>query len=55
LQGDSGDGHKKNSLDPNLRKELASDLTYFRTMRELMSMASIFLPSEEDAALLFSW
>jgi sugar/nucleoside kinase (ribokinase family) len=43
----------KISLDPNVRKELASDLTYFRTLRELMSMASIFLPSEEDAALLF--
>ena len=43
----------KISVDPNVRKELVSDPTYFRTLRELMSMASIFLPSNEDAALLF--
>jgi sugar/nucleoside kinase (ribokinase family) len=43
----------KISFDPNVRKELASDASYFTAVRELMGMASIFLPSEEDAEILF--
>jgi sugar/nucleoside kinase (ribokinase family) len=41
------------SFDPNVRKELASDKGYFGVVRELVEMASIFLPSEEDAEALY--
>ena len=43
----------KISFDPNIRKELVSDPSYFDAVKELMSMTSIFLPSDEDAAVLF--
>ena len=43
----------KISFDPNVRKELTSDPGYFAAVRDLTSMASIFLPSEEDAEILF--
>lgn len=43
----------KISFDPNVRKELASEASYFTAVRELIAMASIFLPSEEDAEILF--
>lgn len=43
----------KISFDPNVRKELASEASYFTALRELTGMASIFLPSEEDAEILF--
>lgn len=41
------------SFDPNVRKELIGNPAYFGAVRDLMSIASIFLPSEEDAATLF--
>jgi sugar/nucleoside kinase (ribokinase family) len=43
----------KISFDPNVRKELTSDPGYFAAVRELTDMASIFLPSEADAEILF--
>ena len=43
----------KISFDPNVRKELTSDPGYFAAVRVLTSMTSIFLPSEEDAEVLF--
>jgi sugar/nucleoside kinase (ribokinase family) len=43
----------KISFDPNVRKELASDESYFTAVHELTGLASIFLPSEEDAEILF--
>ena len=44
----------KISFDPNVRKELASATRAILTsVRELMAMSSIFLPSEEDAETLF--
>jgi len=43
----------KISFDPKVRKELTSDPGYFAAVRELTAMASIFLPSEEDAEILF--
>ncbi len=43
----------KISFDPNVRKELTSEPGYFAAVRELSAMASIFLPSEEDAEILF--
>ena len=41
------------SLDPNVRKELASDPSYRRTVDTLIARARFFLPSEEDLAVLF--
>jgi sugar/nucleoside kinase (ribokinase family) len=41
------------SFDPNIRKELISDLDYFTTVNELMAICTHFLPSEEDADVLF--
>ena len=41
------------SFDPNIRKELISDPAYFTTVNELMSICTYFLPSEEDADVLF--
>jgi sugar/nucleoside kinase (ribokinase family) len=43
----------KISFDPNIRKELIGEPAYFEAVRELMGIAAIFLPSEEDAAALF--
>ena len=41
------------SFDPNIRKELISDPNYFTTVNELMAISTYFLPSEEDADVLF--
>ena len=41
------------SFDPNIRKELVSDPDYFTTVNELMAVCTYFLPSEEDAEVLF--
>lgn len=41
------------SFDPNIRKELVSDPDYFTTVNELMAICTYFLPSEEDANVLF--
>ena len=41
------------SFDPNIRKELISDPAYFTTVNELMAICAYFLPSEEDADILF--
>jgi sugar/nucleoside kinase (ribokinase family) len=41
------------SFDPNVRKELIGDPAYFAAVREIAAMATIFLPSEEDADTLF--
>ena len=43
----------KISYDPNLRKELMADPAYFDIVAEMMAMATLFLPSEEDAEALF--
>ncbi len=41
------------SFDPNIRKELISDPDYFTTVNELMAICTYFLPSEDDADVLF--
>lgn len=41
------------SFDPNVRKELMGDATYFSAMTELIGLCSIFLPSADDATMLF--
>ncbi len=41
------------SFDPNIRKELISDPDYFTTVNELMRICNYFLPSGEDAEVLF--
>ena len=41
------------SFDPNIRKELISDPDYFTSVNELMAICTYFLPSEEDADVLF--
>jgi sugar/nucleoside kinase (ribokinase family) len=41
------------SFDPNIRKELISDPNYFTAVNELMAISTYFLPSEEDADVLF--
>lgn len=41
------------SLDPNVRRELAGDPGYRRTMDALLDLARFVLPSEADAAALF--
>jgi sugar/nucleoside kinase (ribokinase family) len=41
------------SFDPNVRKELVGNPAYFGSVKEVTAMASIFLPSEEDAATLY--
>jgi sugar/nucleoside kinase (ribokinase family) len=46
-------GGVKISFDPNVRKELIGEPAYFDAVRELMAMSAIFLPSEDDAAVLF--
>jgi sugar/nucleoside kinase (ribokinase family) len=44
----------KISFDPNVRKELMGNASYLAAVREMMGMCSIFLPSEDDAAMLFA-
>ena len=41
------------SFDPNVRKELMGNPSYFDAVRDMMAICSIFLPSEDDAAALF--
>ena len=41
------------SFDPNVRKELIGNPAYFASVKEMTAMASIFLPSEDDAATLY--
>ena len=41
------------SFDPNVRKELIGNPAYFDAVREMIDIAAIFLPSEDDAATLF--
>ena len=43
----------KISFDPNVRKELIGDKSYFERVHELIGISSIFLPSEEDALTLY--
>jgi sugar/nucleoside kinase (ribokinase family) len=43
----------KISFDPNVRRELLGGLEYNKAVHDLMARCSIFLPSEEDAGLLF--
>jgi sugar/nucleoside kinase (ribokinase family) len=43
----------KISFDPNVRKELIGDPAYFSAVDKLIDIATLFLPSEEDAATLF--
>ncbi len=41
------------SFDPNIRKELMGDPSYMEIVRGLIGMARYFLPSAEDADVLF--
>jgi len=41
------------TFDPNVRKELIGNAAYFGAVKEMIGMASIFLPSEEDVLTLF--
>jgi sugar/nucleoside kinase (ribokinase family) len=41
------------SFDPNIRKELIGDVSYFSAVNELMGICTCFLPSDDDAATLF--
>ena len=41
------------SLDPNIRKELLGDPNYRTVVDQLTRLATYFLPSEEDVAVLF--
>src|SRR5208283_2474842 len=41
------------TFDPNVRKELIGNPAYFGAVKEMIGMASIFLPSEEDVLTLF--
>ena len=43
----------KISFDPNVRKELIGNPAYFESVREMIEISSVFLPSEEDAVTLF--
>jgi sugar/nucleoside kinase (ribokinase family) len=43
----------KISFDPNVRKELMGNTSYLSAVKELMGLCSVFLPSEDDAAMLF--
>jgi sugar/nucleoside kinase (ribokinase family) len=42
------------SFDPNLRKELIDAPGYFDAVNHMIDICSIFLPSEDDAAVLFA-
>lgn len=41
------------SFDPNVRKELMGNPSYFDAIAAMLAISSIFLPSEDDAAALF--
>lgn len=41
------------SFDPNVRKELLGNPSYFDAVKELIALCAIFLPSEDDAAMLY--
>ena len=41
------------SFDPNVRKELIGNPAYFDSVREMIGISAVFLPSEEDAVTLF--
>ena len=41
------------SFDPNVRKELIGNPAYFDSVREMIGISSVFLPSEEDSVTLF--
>ncbi len=41
------------SFDPNIRKELLGDASYLDTVRSLLAISTYFLPSVEDADVLF--
>jgi sugar/nucleoside kinase (ribokinase family) len=43
----------KISFDPNVRKELIGSPAYFGAVHELIEIAALFLPSDDDAAVLF--
>ena len=43
----------KISFDPNVRKELIGNPAYFDSVREMIGLSNVFLPSEEDAVTLF--
>jgi sugar/nucleoside kinase (ribokinase family) len=43
----------KISFDPNVRKELMGDPSYFSAVSELIEICTYFLPSDDDAATLF--
>ena len=48
--------HKKGvkiSFDPNVRKELVGNPAYFASVREMIDICSVFLPSDDDAVALF--
>ena len=41
------------SFDPNVRKELMGNPSYFDAVAAMLAISGIFLPSEDDAAALF--
>jgi sugar/nucleoside kinase (ribokinase family) len=41
------------SLDPNVRKELMGNASYFAAVKDLIAICAYFLPSEDDAAMLY--
>ena len=41
------------SFDPNIRRELASDADYLKSVERLSSMSTYFLPSDYDMSVLF--
>lgn len=43
----------KISFDPNVRKELIGDPAYFDSVKRMMAISAIFLPSETDVEVLF--
>ena len=43
----------KIAFDPNVRKELVGNPAYFASVREMIDICSMFLPSEDDIAALF--
>jgi sugar/nucleoside kinase (ribokinase family) len=43
----------KISFDPNVRKELVGNPAYFGSVREMIDICSMFLPSDDDVAALF--
>ena len=43
----------KIAFDPNVRKELVGNPAYFASVREMIDICSLFLPSEDDVVALF--